>query len=253
MTTDRDSVPEEHFTLYGNLGTSRNDLCRDTSGRRVSSAANIDIPDKLAQRSNRDRERMHSAIAIFQFNGNVGGSGIEIRNSEILLESSASVALGKEPVIRRGLHTHDICCAGDSTGIARAEVTKVGGTLDCHWLRRGERDGHVSWQARINVHGENRPPRAGRDRQRLSGNRLPTCIVGGGDICRSSTRRIQNRQERIVGPATRLSTLCQVSKVEGSTQAGRAQCITSTIDAECIEVHGTLSHDTRTTAGSNDG
>src|SRR5712692_9684451 len=139
MTADRDSVPEEHFTLYSNPRTSRSDLCRDTSGRRVSSAANIDIPDKLAQRSNCDRERMHGAIAIFQFNGNVGGSmaGIEIRNSEILLESRGSVALGKEPVTRQFLHTHDICRTGDHTGITRAEVTKVGGTLDCHWLRRG--------------------------------------------------------------------------------------------------------------------
>src|SRR5260370_11431894 len=137
MTADRDIVPEEHFTLYSNPGSSRSDLCRDTRGRRGSSAANIDIQDKLAQRSNGDRESMHGAIAIFKFNGNAGGSGIEIRNSEILLEARGSVALGKEPVIRRGLNTSDICRAGDHAGITSAEVTKVGGTLDYHWLRRG--------------------------------------------------------------------------------------------------------------------
>src|SRR5260370_17863654 len=99
MTADRDIVPEEHFTLYSNPGTSRSDLCRDTRGRRGSSAANIDIPDKLAQRSNGDRESMHGAIAIFQFNGNAGGSGLEIRNSEILPEPKGSLALRKNPAI----------------------------------------------------------------------------------------------------------------------------------------------------------
>src|SRR5215470_12576241 len=98
---------EEHFTIYDDFGPCRSDLRRDIACRRVRPLDSIDIPDNLAQRTNCDSVGILSTVAKLQVNSNACRSlaGVEIRDREVLLESRASIALCKEPVIRQGLHS----------------------------------------------------------------------------------------------------------------------------------------------------
>src|SRR5579859_951384 len=130
-------IPEEHLAFNEDIRARRSDL----GGNRVTGSRHnrVDVPDRLRIGSDGDRVGFGRAIGELQIDGHAGRlvSGVNVRDHEILLELTAGVAFGKQPVFGEVLHAYDIRSAGDDASIAAVDVTEVGGAFDRHRLRRG--------------------------------------------------------------------------------------------------------------------
>src|ERR1700676_4020975 len=99
----------------------------------------IDVPDGLPQGRDGEREGAGSAAVLWlQLDGHTRGSigrRIEVGDHEALLELTARVAFGEEPVIGKRLHCNHIRAAGDGAGVAAVDVAEVRGSFDRYRLR----------------------------------------------------------------------------------------------------------------------
>ena len=146
----RVAVAKVHLALHRNLRARGGDLSGDRLRGACARAVGIDIPDHLAERIDRHREHFGGASVILQRDGHsrwlVGR--IEIGQHEVLLEASAGVAFGKEPVVGELLHPNHIRRPRDAASVAASDAAEVGGSLAHHRLAGGQHHRDASRQVR---------------------------------------------------------------------------------------------------------
>ncbi len=245
------AVAKVHLALDGDPGTAGGDLGGDRL-RGGAQAIAIDIPEHLAERVDRHGEGMGAAIVILQGDGHVGRcpGGIEIGECEGLLEVSAGVALGKEPVTGQLRHPDDIGATGDEAGIACIDATEVGGSLADHGVGGGEHHRDATGQPGGGLRGEDGAAAVGSHGQALGADLLAIGEVGGGDQRRGGAR-VQDGQERGHAASSGLAAHGHVGEGEAGAGVGDAHHVAATVGAKGVKVHGALSHDASASGGGS--